>query len=141
MLVWFFGGSALAQTDGMAKLLVQTALMVAFATMLYRWLFSGTTGSLHVLLLVGVVLSMAFSSLSTFVQRLLAPTEYDMLSVRLFGRLSAMDATYLPLAAAVCGAVAVILWRKRFVLDTLLLGREIGRASCREMVRMLVVRA
>jgi len=143
MLVWFFGGSALAQTDGMAKLLVQTALMVAFATMLYRWLFSGTTGSLHVLLLVGVVFGMAFSSLSTFVQRLLDPTEYDMLSVRLFGRLSAMDATYLPLAAAVCGAVAVILWRKRFVLDTLLLGREtattLGINYRRELTLMLAL--
>src|SRR5690625_4276383 len=133
MLVWFFGGSALAQT----------ALMVAFATMLYRWLFSGTTGSLHVLLLVGVVFGMAFSSLSTFVQRLLDPTEYDMLSVRLFGRLSAMDATYLPLAAAVCGAVAVILWRKRFVLDTLLLGREtattLGINYRRELTLMLAL--
>src|SRR5690625_5244954 len=73
MLVWFFGGSALAQTDGLGKLLLQTALMVVFATLLYRWLLSGTTGSLHVLLLVGVVFGMAFDSLSTFVQRLLDP--------------------------------------------------------------------
>src|SRR5690625_6139027 len=105
-------------------LLVQSAFMVVFSSLLSRWLCSGTTGSLHFLLLVGVVFGMAFDSLSTFVQRLLNPTDYDMLSVRLFGRLSATDATHLPLAAAVCGVVAVILWRKRFVLDTLLLGRE-----------------
>lgn len=143
MLVWFFGGSALAQTDGLGKLLLQTALMVVFATLLYRWLFSGTTGSLHVLLLVGVVFGMAFDSLSTFVQRLLNPTDYDMLSVRLFGRLSAMDPTHLPLAAAVCAGVAVILWRKRFVLDTLLLGREtavnLGINYRREMTLMLAL--
>src|SRR5699024_2110940 len=124
VLVAAFGASVLARTDGLGKLVVQTALMVGLATILYRWLFSGRFGSLYLLLLVGVVIGMAFDSLSTFVQRLLDPTDYDMLSVRLFGRLSSMDATHLPLAAAVCAGVAVVLWRKRYVLDTLLLGRE-----------------
>lgn len=124
LLVLFFGGAALAQSDGFAKLLIQTALMVGFATLLYRWLFSGKNSSLHLLLLVGVVFGMAFDSLSTFVQRLLNPTDYDMLSVRLFGRLSALDSTYLPLAAVVCGLVATVLWRRRHILDTLLLGKE-----------------
>ncbi|HLS72388.1 MAG TPA: iron chelate uptake ABC transporter family permease subunit [Actinomycetaceae bacterium] len=143
LLVAAFGGSVLARTDGTAKLVVQTALMVALATILYRWLFSGKFGSLYLLLLVGVVIGMAFDSLSTFVQRLLDPTDYDMLSVRLFGRLSTVDATHLPLAFAVCGAVAVIFWRRRHILDALLLGREmatsIGINHKRELTLMLVL--
>lgn len=143
LLMWFFGGTAIAATDGLLKLVAQTALMVIMATMLYRWLFSGRFASLYLLLLVGVVLGMAFDSVATFLQRLLDPTDYDMLSLKLFGRLSTVDATYLPLAFAVCGAIGVVLWRRRHVLDALLLGREaatsIGVDHKRELTLMLVL--
>ena len=143
LLVWFFGGAVIAETEGLTKVVAQTALMVAFATVLYRWLFSGRFGSLYLLLLVGVVLGMAFDSLSSFLQRLLDPTDYDMLSVQLFGRLSGVDSTYLPLAFLVCGAVGVIFWRRRHTLDALLLGREtamsIGVNHKRELTLMLVL--
>ncbi|CAL9542045.1 Petrobactin import system permease protein FatC [Streptomyces sp. enrichment culture] len=124
LTVFLFGGTALAATDGLAKLVVQTALMVAFTTVLFRWLFSGPTGSLHVLLLAGVVLGVAFQSLSLFLQRMLAPADYDVLSARLFGRLGSVEATHLPFAFAVCAAAGLCLWRRRYRLDVLLLGRD-----------------
>ncbi len=138
-----FGGAALSATDGIPRLLLQTALMVAFAAVLYRWLFSGRFGSLYLLLLVGVALGLAFGSVSDFLQRLLSPTEYDLLSVRLFGRLSAVDPTHLPVAFGVCLAVAVVLWRRRSRLDALLLGRDhataLGIDHKRELTTMLVL--
>src|SRR5699024_2869362 len=143
VLVAAFGASVLARTDGLGKLVVQTALMVVFATILYRWLFSGRFGSLYLLLLVGVVFGMAFDSLSTFMQRLLDPTDYDMLSVQLFGRLSTVDASYLPLAFAVCAATGLVFWRRRHVLDVLLLGRHtatsVGIDYKRELTLMLIL--
>lgn len=143
LLVFVFGGSVISQTEGIPKLIAQTVLMVLFATLLYRWLFSGRFGSLFVLLLAGVVIGMAFSSLSAFLQRLLSPTEYDLLSVRLFGRISAVNASYLPLAFGVCAVIALILWRRRFRLDVLLLGRDqatsIGVNHRRELTLMLIL--
>lgn len=143
LTVFFFGATAIASTEGIPKLIAQTTLMVLLATLLYRWLFSGRFGSLFLMLLVGVVLGMAFDSLSTFVQRMLSPTEYDMLSVELFGRLSSVDSDYLPLAFGVCLGVGVILWRRRYRLDALLLGREtstnIGIEYKRELTLMLVL--
>lgn len=140
---FFFGSAVLSTTDGIPKLLLQTALMVAFAAVLYRWLFSGRFGSLYLLLLVGVALGLAFSSVSSFLQRLLSPTEYDLLSVRLFGRLSAVDPDHLPVAFAVCLAVGLLLWRRRFRLDALLLGRDhataLGIDHKRELTWMLVL--
>lgn len=141
--VFLFGGTVIAATEGIPKLLVQTAMMVAFAVVLYRWLFSGRFGSLFVLLLVGVVLGLAFSSLSTFLQRMLSPTEYDLLSVELFGRISDVDAEYLPVAFAVCALVGIVIWRRRRRLDVLLLGREqatsLGLDHTRELTVMLVL--
>ncbi|MEU5841632.1 iron chelate uptake ABC transporter family permease subunit [Rhodococcus sp. NPDC047139] len=143
LTVFFFGATAIATSEGIPKLVLQTALMVALATLLYRWLFSGRFGSLFLMLLVGVVLGMAFDSLSTFIQRVLSPTEYDMLSVELMGRLSSVPGDYLPLAFGICIVVGVILWRRRHRLDALLLGRDtatnIGVAYKRELTLMLVL--
>lgn len=143
LMVFVFGGTVIANTEGIPKLLAQTALMVVAATVLYRWMFAGKFGSLFLMLLVGVVIGLAFDSISTFLQRLLSPTEYDMLSVKLFGRLSAVDGDYLPLAFAVCLAIGWILWTRRHHLDALLLGREtamgLGVSHKRELTLMLIL--
>ncbi|NIL77216.1 iron chelate uptake ABC transporter family permease subunit [Rhodococcus sp. B10] len=143
LMVFVFGGTVIANTEGIPKLLAQTALMVVFATILYRWMFSGKLGSLFLMLLVGVVIGLAFDSISTFLQRLLSPTEYDMLSVKLFGRLSAVKGDYLPLAFGVCIVIGLILWKRRHHLDALLLGREaamgIGVSHKRELTLMLIL--
>lgn len=124
LLVTFFGGMILTELDGVPMLLVQTAVMVAFATLLYRWLFSSSFGSMYVLLLVGVVIGMAFRSTSTFLERLLHPTDYDLLSVELFGRITDVNPQFLPPAFLVCALTGAFCWRKRHTFDALLLGRE-----------------
>jgi len=142
-LVFFFGGAALAATDGLAKVALQSALMVAFATLLYGWLFAGRRGNLHIMLLIGIVLGVGFSSLSTVMQRLLTPSEFDLLSARLFGNFSNSNPEYLPWAAGIVAVVLVIVWRRRRRLDVLTLGREIstnlGLAYKREVIVLLVL--
>lgn len=142
-LVFFFGSAALSATDGLAKVIVQSVLMVGFATLLYGWLFAGRRGNLHVMLLVGVVLGVGFGSLSTVMQRLLTPSDFDILSARLFGNLSNSDAEYLPWGALVVAAVLAVVWRRRHRLDVIALGREtalnLGVAYRREVVGILVL--
>ncbi|MEU9609753.1 iron chelate uptake ABC transporter family permease subunit [Streptomyces sp. NPDC048057] len=143
LLVSVFGGSVLAATDGMPKLITQTLLMVCFTMLLFRWLFSGRGGSLHVMLLVGVVLGLAFRSVSDFLQRLLSPSEYDVLATRLFGRLTSAEVAYLPVAALVCVVAGVVVWHRAHRLDALLLGRDaatnLGIAHKRELTVMLLL--
>lgn len=144
-LVFFFGAGVLAQTDGVAKVLLQSALMVGFATVLYGWLFSGRRGNLHVMLLVGVVLGVGFGSLSTFMQRLLTPSDFDILSARLFGNISNSNEEYLPWAAVIIAIVLVLVWVRRHRLDVLALGREasvnLGLDYRREIIVLLVLTA
>lgn len=143
LLVVLFGGGVLATTDGVPRLVAQTLVMVGFATWLYRWLFTGSTGGLYVTLLVGVALGVAFDTVSTFLNRLLNPTDYDLLSLELFGRITAVDAHLLPLAFGVCAAIGIVVWRRRHTLDVLLLGRELatnfGVDHRRELTVMLVL--
>lgn len=142
-LVFFFGGAAVAATDGLPKIVLQSALMIGFATALYGWLFAGRRGDLHIMLLIGVVLGVAFGSLSTVMQRLLTPSEFDVLSAQLFGSLANANPDYLPWAALVVAAVLVAVWRGRHRLDVLALGREpavnLGLRYRREVLVLLVI--
>lgn len=142
LTVFAFGGSAIAATDGLPKLLVQTALMVVAATALYTWLLDRAGGGVLTLLLVGVVLGLAFDSVSTFIQRILSPTDYDLLSLELFGRLSSVQPDHLPLALAVCAGVGAVVWMRRSRLDVVLLGRDgataLGVDHRRELIVALV---
>ncbi len=142
-LVFFFGGAALAATDGLPKVALQSILMVGFATVLYGWLFAGRRGSLHIMLLIGIVLGVGFGSLSTVMQRLLTPSDFDLLSARLFGNMSNSHPEYLPWAAVIVAAVAAAVWHARHRLDVLALGRDtatsLGIAYKRQVTLMLVL--
>lgn len=142
-LVFFFGGAALAATDGLAKVALQSLLMVAFATLLYGWLFAGKRGNLHIMLLIGIVLGVGFGSLSSVMQRLLTPSDFDLLSARLFGNLSNSNPEYLPWAAVIVAIVLVVVWRRRRRLDVLTLGRDVatnlGLAYKREVTVLLIL--
>ncbi|GAA1326294.1 iron chelate uptake ABC transporter family permease subunit [Leucobacter albus] len=141
-LVFVFG-SAAAGLEGIPKILAQSGLMVLFATALYGWLFSGKRANLHLLLLVGIVLGIGFGSVSTFMQRLLTPSEFDVLSAKLFGSIGQANTAYLPFAAAIALGVLIYVWRKRRVLDVIALGREasvsLGVNYRREIVTILVL--
>ena len=143
LTIFVFGGTVLQQTDGIVKLILQTAMMVAAATLLYRWLLGHRSGDLLTLLLVGVVLGLAFDAISTFLQRLLSPSEYDVLQLDLFGRMSTVDADQLPLAFGVCAVVCTIVWMRRHRLDVLLVGRDaataLGIDHRRELTILLIL--
>lgn len=140
-LVFFFGVSA-GSMEGIPKIIAQSALMVTFATLLYGWLFSGKRQNLHLLLLIGVVLGMGFGSLSNFMQRLLTPSEFDVLSARLFGSIGNGNADYLPIAGVIVCAIAGMFFIRRRTYDIVALGRDVsiglGVNYQREIVGVLV---
>lgn len=141
--VFLVGGRFVDNGDSVPQFVAQTAAMVLFAAVLYGWLFSGRFASLFLLLLAGVVLGLAFRAFAEFLQRLLSPTEFDALSIKLYGRLTAVNADLLPIAGIACVVVGVIVWRRRRVLDVLLLGRDpamgLGVNHQRELTLALVL--
>jgi len=141
-LVFVFGMAA-TQVEGVGKIIVQSLAMIAFASVLYGWLFSGTRQNLHVLLLVGVVLGVGFGSVSTFLQRMLTPSEFDLLSARLFGSIGRGNPDVLPWAGLIVAVIGVLAWRQRRTLDVLALGRDtatnLGLRYRRQVVVLLVV--
>ncbi|QCQ93006.1 iron chelate uptake ABC transporter family permease subunit [Rhodococcus sp. SGAir0479] len=123
--VFFLGAAGVTALQGVPQFALQLLLMVAFAMVLYGWLLSGRNGNMQVMLLVGIVLGGGLGSVSAFMQRLLTPSEFDVLTARLFGSISNAEVAYLPLAVPLCVAAAGALWWRARRLNLVAMGRDV----------------
>lgn len=124
VLVFTLGSAHVEALDPRLLFAGEVVAMVAFSSLLYRWLFSGTSRSLHLLVLVGIVFGVLFRSLSGFMQRIIDPNEFVLLQDRLFANFNTVDGSLLAVSAAAIVMVSVIGWRLMHVYDVLALGRE-----------------
>jgi len=123
-LVFTIGSTGLTFLDPRLLFIVNVAAMVAFSSVLYRWLFSGSSRSIHLLVLVGIVFGVLFRSLSGFMQRIIDPNEFVLLQDRLFASFNNVDSELLAVATATVIAVSIVGWRFMNTYDVLSLGRE-----------------
>ena len=86
---------------------VEVVLMVAFSALLYRWMFTGATRSLHLLLLVGIILGSLFRGFSSLLQRLMEPSEFIILQDLFFASFNNVDPALLGVSAVIVAAVCV----------------------------------
>ncbi len=141
--VYFLGAAGIISLTGLPQFAMQVALMVGLAVALYGWLLSGRYGNLHVMLLIGIVIGGGLGSVSTFMQRLLTPSEFDVLTARLFGSVSNADAGDLPLAVPLCLVAGTLLWARAKRLNVMALGRDattgLGLNHRAELIKVLVL--
>ena len=122
--VFFLGAAGILAVQGVGQYLLQVGLMVGFAAVLYGWLLSGSRGNMQIMLLVGIILGAGMGAISTFMQRLLTPSEFDLLIARLIGSIANADATYLGVAVPLAALAGGILWLRSSRLNVMALGRE-----------------
>jgi iron complex transport system permease protein len=123
-LVFSIGSAGLTAVDTRLLFAFNVTAMVLFSSLLYRWLFSGSSRSIHLLVLVGIVFGVLFRSLSSFMQRIIDPNEFVVLQDRLFASFNNVDSNLLAVSAAMVIAISVIGWRFMHAYDVLALGRE-----------------
>ncbi|WP_245581271.1 iron chelate uptake ABC transporter family permease subunit [Propionicicella superfundia] len=122
--VFFLGAAGIIAVQGVWQFVLQVALMVAFAAGLYGWLLSGKYANLQIMLLIGVILGGGLGALASFMQRLLTPTEFDLLTARLIGSIANADASYLAVSVPLAAAAGATLWLGAGRLNVLGLGRD-----------------
>ncbi|NKR41639.1 iron chelate uptake ABC transporter family permease subunit [Rhodococcus hoagii] len=123
--VFFLGAAGVVALQGVPQFALQLTIMVVFAMLLYGWLLSGKYGNMQVMLLVGIILGGGLGSVSAFMQRLLTPSEFDVLTAKLFGSISNAEVAYLPLALPLCLAAAGALWWRARRLNLVAMGRDV----------------
>lgn len=143
--VFFLGAAGITFVTGLTQFLAQIALMVGFAALLYGWLFGGKRGNLQVTLLIGIVIGGGLGALATFLQRLLTPSEFDLLTARLIGSVAqARDEYIVPSIIIVALAGGALWWHSR-QLNVLSLGKDaavnLGINHRRQTLYVLVLTA
>jgi iron complex transport system permease protein len=122
LIVFFFGSASFLGTDQLTLWLVQLVVMVVFSVVLFTWLFGGKRRSIHLMLLVGIVLGTFFRSLTEWMQRMLDPLDFQVLSDAMFASLSRPDETLLLLTGILVVLACAALVPFLGTLDVLTLG-------------------
>ncbi|AFM00700.1 MULTISPECIES: iron chelate uptake ABC transporter family permease subunit [Desulfitobacterium] len=122
--MFFFGASIFIGFNGVGSFVFQVIAMVLMCLILYGWLLSGKYGNLQLMLLVGVIIGTGLRSLSTFMRRLLAPSEFDILQARLFGSVNNADSGYFPVAIPIVIIAALLLLAYSKNLNVVSLGKN-----------------
>ncbi len=121
-IVFFSGSAAFLAFDQLTLWLVQVGVMVAFSVLLFTWLFGGRRRSIHLMLLVGIVLGTFFRSFTEWMQRMLDPLDFQVLSDAMFASLTRPDETLLALTACLVALGCAMVVPLLRTLDVLTLG-------------------
>ncbi|HKM24432.1 MAG TPA: iron chelate uptake ABC transporter family permease subunit, partial [Corynebacterium sp.] len=122
--IYFFGAAGLIGARTLETFLVQLALMIGLSLVLYSWLLTGRHSNMHAMLLVGIVIGGGLGSVSTFMQRMLTPSEFDVLTARLFGSVNNADPAYYPIAVPLVLVATALLYLNARKLNVIALGRD-----------------
>ena len=141
--VYLMGVAGVVALQGTGQFLLQVAAMVGLSVLLYGWLLRGKYANIQVMLLVGIIIGGGMGAVSTFMQRLLTPSEFDVLAARLFGSVKNASSEYLPYAIPLVLVAGVLIWLNARRLNVISLGRDVcinvGVDHGRQTIYMLVL--
>ncbi|MFN7249495.1 MAG: iron chelate uptake ABC transporter family permease subunit [Anaerobacillus sp.] len=141
-LIFVFGSTSLLVINKEVNFLLSSGIMIVFAGLFYKLLFSQGR-NIYFLLLVGIVLGTLFSSISTFMQVLIDPNEFLIVQDRMFASFNNVNTDILTVAIILFILVTIYFWKYLKYLDVLSLGRDhavnLGVAYDHVVKRLLIV--
>ncbi|MCK8488130.1 iron chelate uptake ABC transporter family permease subunit [Paenibacillus sp. MBLB2552] len=143
VIVFLIGGTALTMMSKNLRFVMAVGLMVVFAMLLYRMLFRKEGRNIYHLLLIGIIFGTFFSSVTSFLQKLIDPNEFLVIQDKMFASFNNVNSDLLLISLA--GVLLVALYFMRFAkyLDVLSLGRDhavnLGVSYEYVVKRMLIV--
>ncbi|MGK7378973.1 iron chelate uptake ABC transporter family permease subunit [Planococcus sp. 1R117A] len=123
LLIFFLGSDHITILNKQVNFMLSIAVMVIFALLFYRLLFKGDK-PIYFLLLVGIICGTFFSSISTFLQVLIDPNEFQVVQDRMFASFNNVNADLVWTSLAIVALLIVFAWRHNGSMDVLSLGRD-----------------
>ena len=124
VLFFLLGGAQALGQVSLGSFLMNVFLMVFLSTSLSYFLLRKNQSDLFLLLMIGMILGTFFSSISTFLQVIMDPNEYDLLQGKLFASFGNVNSQYLIFVGVAVLIICGILWRESYRLDVLHLGNH-----------------
>ncbi|MDO4441510.1 MAG: iron chelate uptake ABC transporter family permease subunit [Moraxella sp.] len=124
LLLFFLGMISYANLPVVGKFAFEVVVMMAMSVIMFRFLFTRHNQDLTRLILVGVIFGILFRSLSFMVARMISPDDFVVVQARSYASFTAVNVNLLTVGAILSVITFVYVWRQRFALDVLLLGRN-----------------
>lgn len=124
IVVFIFGSTSIFMVNKTFNFLVSGTLMVILAMILFKVVLKSGRNNIFFLLLVGTVVGTLFRSMSSFMQVLIDPNEFDALQAKLIASFSLVNTKILIVSVIILAIIAILLYKDFNKLDVMSLGRE-----------------
>lgn len=142
-VIFTFGSMSVVMTNPNLNFLISAGGMILFSFVFYQFLFRGEGNNIYFLLLIGLILGTFFSSLTTFMQVLIDPNEFQTIQNRMFASFNNVNSDLLVLATIIFLAVSIYCIQYLKYLDVISLGKDhainLGVPYDKIVKRMLLV--
>lgn len=128
LLVLSLGGIGFTALPQIPKFAIETLVLSGAATLLFGAILRRGAGDMTRLVLTGVIVGILMRGLSTFLQRILDPSEFAIVQTASVASLTAIDPVQLAIAAPLLLATLAVGYRMAPALDVAGLGRDRARA-------------
>ena len=124
LIFFFLGSSSIFVVSRYLNFGLSILAMIAFALLLYRFLFRADKYPIFLLLLAGMIIGTLLGSLTTFLQVIIDPVEYEALQSKLFASFMNINTDLLFIAAGILFICFIFGYRLLHQLDVMSLGRD-----------------
>ncbi|MBS4030666.1 MAG: iron chelate uptake ABC transporter family permease subunit [Clostridiales bacterium] len=142
-MVFVLGSRTLEVISGTSNFLLSILVMLVFSGVLYKLLFRKENQNIYFLLLVGIIFSTFFQSISSFMQMLIDPNEFSIVQNRMFANFHNVKTDLLTISVVIFATLALYTYPYISKLDVLSLGRDhainLGIDYDKVVKRMLLV--
>ena len=122
-IIFIFGSSSILITNSTMNFALSVIIMLLNSLLLYKFVFK-KNGNIFFLLLVGTVLGTFFRSISTFMQVIIDPNEYDALQNKIMASFENVNTDILLLTIIICLIIFAFVYDDIKKYDVLLLGKD-----------------
>lgn len=123
IVIFLVGSTTLTMMNNHIHFLMTVGIMVLFSGVLYKVMFQGGR-NVYFLLLIGIIFGTLFQSLSSFMQILIDPNEFQIVQDKMFASFNNINTELLWIAGALILAVTLYFLRFAKYTDVLSLGRD-----------------
>ena len=125
-MVIIMGVDAFSSSHNLVTFVVEIILMMALSLSIYGTLLKDSQKDMQYVLLVGIILGTGLRAISSFFNKLLSPSEFDVLQAKMFGSVNNAKSEYFIIALPVIILSVVILLKLSKKLNIITLGKDIS---------------
>ena len=123
-VVFVLGSSSVIISNGNINFLITITAMLVFSSLIYKFLFKKGSKNIFTLLLVGVVCGTLFESLTTFMQVLIDPVEFQVVHDKMQASFNNVNTSLLFISSIVIIVCLGYVYDYLKILDVMSLGRD-----------------